>query len=198
MVAKLAPTTPEKAPCRVFHGDIRPARIVDGVPIGVDIQAHYKDVEKLARSFFRQCGEVFRAAARSGHAGRRVEVDDFVQDVALTVHRLNSKPSAFDRSKGTFGRWVWFVCRSVASHGTEKVDLDTLYTDPEDIGHASAGSPGLSAGVRAYLEDNEAGLRSAARRRKMAEMIGQTNLFTITEEWPALAAAAEEMEIPHE
>lgn len=177
---------------------IKPARIVDGVPVGVDIRAHYKDVVKLARSFFRQNVAVFQAAARGGHAGRRVEVDDFVQEVTLTVHRLNSKPSAFDRSKGTFGRWVWFVCRSVASHGTEKLDLDTLYTDPADIGHVSAGSPGLTAGVRAYLEENEAGLRATARRRKMDEAIGQTNLFTITEEWPALAAAAEEMEIPHE
>ena len=122
---------------------------------------------------------------------RRVEVDDFVQDVALTIHRLNSKPSAFDCSKGTFGRWVWFVCRSVASHGTEKLDLDTLYTDPEDIGHVSAGSPGLTEAVRGYLEENEAGLRALARSVEADRAVGQIRLFSALEEWPELAAAAE-------
>lgn len=175
--------------------EIKPARFVDGAPRGVDMRAHHKDVERLTRAFFRQNGAVFREAARSGHAGRRVEVDDFVQDVALTVLRLNNLPSAFDRSRGTFGRWVWFVCRSVASHGTEKLDLDTLYTDPADIGHVSAGSPGLAEGVRAYLEDQEPGLRSMARRLKKDRMIGQTRLFDVATEWPELAVAAESMEI---
>ena len=159
---------------------------------GVDITARWKDIQRLAMAYYRapKTQEYLRASAAAGHAGRRMEAEDFVQEVALAIHRKNGTSGAYDPARGTLGTYVWRVCFSVASHGTERLDGETLLPDPARIGAVPAQSAGIPAGVREALESHGPALAAMAKERLAARRRGQLHLFTPEEEAPVLAAVA--------
>lgn len=158
------------------------------MPPGVDITRQWKDIERLARAYYRapQTQEYLRARAKAGHAGRRIEADDFVQEVALAIHRKNGTAGAFDPSRGKLGTYVWRVCFSVASHGTERLDSESLLPDPASMGKMARADDGLATARRAMLESNNAVLASLARSRAADRRAGQLALFSPEQECPFL------------
>jgi DNA-directed RNA polymerase specialized sigma24 family protein len=55
---------------------------------------------------------VYGAALRSS----RLDPDDFVQDVLLTLHRRQSQPSRYDPTRSGWSHYVCIVARTVLSH----------------------------------------------------------------------------------
>ena len=160
---------------------------------GVDITARWKDIQRLAMAYYRapKTQEYLRASAAAGHAGRRMEAEDFVQEVALAIHRKNGTSGAYDPARGTLGTYVWRVCFSVASHGTERLDAEKLFADPATINKVSLADDGLATARRAVLETNCVALASLARARSADARRGQGNLFSPEQECPFLEAAFE-------
>lgn len=160
---------------------------------GVDITAKWKDIQRLARAYYRdpRTQEYLRSKARAGHAGRRMEADDFVQEVALAIHRKNGTAGAFDPSRGKLGTYVWRVCFSVATHGTERLDAEALLPDPASINKVAMPDDGRAAALRATLEANGAALASLARSLASNKRTGQLPLFSPEQECPFLESFTE-------
>jgi hypothetical protein len=93
---------------------------------GVDITARHLDISRLAAAYWRQSKRFFKKREGEGRAARRIECEDFVQDVLLTIHRRNDLPSAYDPSRASLSKYVWKICFSVASHGTERLEPEKL------------------------------------------------------------------------
>lgn len=161
----------------------------DATRRGVDIAQNYRDVGRIAAAWFREprSQAYFRAAARAGKAGRRLEVEDFVQDVCMCIMRRNNTASAYDPARGSLSKYVRQTCFSVATHGTDRAETEAPLDDPARWGYISAVNDNLAEGVRAYVSQNEAALGSLAREIDRDAAKGQGRLFAVEVEFPALA-----------
>lgn len=172
---------------------IKPARFeADGTPRGVDITAHHDDLCRLCLAYFRSNRATFRAAERDGRAGRRVEADDFVQDVLLTIHRRNSMDSAFDARRGGLSKYLWNVARTVASHATERQESDSLFSDAADVGRVSDAADPAASALREHLAEvaSAPAIRAFVKSIEQDMVTGQVRLFAPAVEQPELADVA--------
>lgn len=98
---------------------------------GIDVTARWKDIDRIVRAYFRseETQSYLRARALDGFAGRRVEVEDLVQLVTLTIWRRNGMRSAYDPARASFSKYVWVTARSVLSHATERRDTESPVLD---------------------------------------------------------------------
>lgn len=166
------------------------------IPLPLNIGALYPDIQKLSRSFYKSSeGQaILRKAARDGHAGRRIEAEDFAQDVALLIVRRQKEggASSYDPSRGTFGTWVYQCCRNVLGHATDRHDTEAPFADADTLSRATDMSPGLvAAAERAMLELERPALKRLAKCVLADRKRGQMRLFPHHIENPNLAFALE-------
>jgi len=60
--------------------------------------------------------------AWSSRFAKDLDREDLVQETTLAILRRNPMPSAFDPTRGSFGRYVTMVARNVAGHLRHKRD----------------------------------------------------------------------------
>lgn len=94
----------------------------DGTPLGVDVGAHSKEIDRLARGYFKSPSTrrymVVRMA--DGRDGRDLCEDDFAQEVLLTLVRRNHFQGAFDPRRAKLATYVWNVARTTLEHKTRR------------------------------------------------------------------------------
>lgn len=127
-------------------------------PLGVDLAAHYGDIRRLV---FGTWGERIEAAG--------LDADEVLSRVYERIHRANTRPSAYDPTRGSLGNYVYVVTRSVvanlmaseqaARRREERAAVD-LYgleegrpatTEPGRIEHAALEAATSSEHARALL-----------------------------------------------
>jgi len=125
-------------------------RIADVIPPsgsrlvrGIDIAAKHRDIDHLARAYWRMptTQDFIRRQIRNGKKGRRVEVDDFVQDVLLTIHRRNSMASAYNpqhvgregRVGASLSKYVYLICFTVLEHALRCAEPEQLLPEGEEL-----------------------------------------------------------------
>lgn len=155
---------------------------------GIDVALRYQDIRRIIGAMWREPQTVawLRSAHRAGKAGRRLELDDLIQDCCLLVIRRQGTASAFDPDRGSFSRYVRLTAFTVASHGTDRTDLEAPLTDPATMGSFAAIEDSFTEGVRAYVSANETALTALAREIEADAKSGQQRLFDVTAEFPQL------------
>lgn len=95
----------------------------DGTPLGVDIGANYKAIDRIARGYFNMPSTRRFMAVRSaeGRCVNEVCEDDFSQEVLLTIVRRNHFPGAFDPRRAQLATYVWNVARTTLEHKTHRL-----------------------------------------------------------------------------
>ena len=142
---------------------------------GIDIAAKHRDIDHLARAYWRMptTQKFIRRQIHSGKKGRRVEVDDFVQDVLLTIHRRNSMPSAYNpqhvgregRVGASLSKYVYLICFTVLEHGVRCAEPEQLFCDG-DTGRESADDATDSDDCESLAPAHISALRALAERMR--------------------------------
>lgn len=159
---------------------------------GVDVAAHFHDIRRLVTAYFRQPSTraYLRSRANEGFRGARIELEDLVQDVALTIHRRNSQGSAFDPRRASMSKYVWKVTFTVLSHATERRDTEDTAA-PESWGKIAAPSTEHAEGSELISEMvNAPELVALAKAVEADRAAGQLRLFALEDEAPVLRKVA--------